>query len=61
MAVYDRRAHHGLDSLGLPLSNEPGRYSRYIEIVTDLRAAAAEKGFTWSARQVDLALYTLGG
>lgn len=61
MAVYDRRAHHALDTLGFPLSNKPGRYSRYIQIVTDLRAAAAEKGLTWSARQVDLALYTLAG
>ena len=61
MAVYDRRAHQALEALGLPLSNKPRRYSRYIEIVTDLRSAAAEQGLTWSGRQVDLALYALGG
>ena len=61
MAVYDRRAHQALAALGLPLSNRPGRYSRYVEIVTNLRSAAAEQGLTWSGRQVDLALYALGG
>lgn len=59
MAVYDQRAHQALTTLGLPLSNRHGRYGRYIEIVTDLRAAAATHGLVWSARQVDLALYTL--
>lgn len=60
MAVYDWRAHRALTTLGLPLSNRRGRYARYIEIVTDLRAAATTEGLAWSARQVDLALYTLG-
>ena len=51
MAVYDRRAHHALTTLGLPLSNRRGRYGRYIEKVTDLRTAAATCGLAWSARQ----------
>ncbi|WP_246036221.1 hypothetical protein [Sinomonas susongensis] len=61
MAVYDRRAQIGLESLGLSLSRAPGRYARYMKLVEDLRGLAELHGFSWSARDVDLALYSLGG
>jgi hypothetical protein len=60
MAVYDRRADHALKVLGLGVSPKPGRYGRYIQTVTSLRDAAAQTGITWTARQVDLALYAFG-
>ncbi|WP_426225115.1 hypothetical protein [Pseudarthrobacter sp. DSP2-3-2b1] len=61
MAVYDRRAHKGLDTLGLPLKNSAGRFGRYMELVEALRQTAARHGDVWSARDVDVALYWLGG
>ncbi|WP_422935805.1 hypothetical protein [Sinomonas sp. P47F7] len=61
MAVHDRPAHAGLMELGLPLSNARGRYGRYMLLVEDLREAATKRGHCWSARDVDLALYQLGG
>ncbi|POX41123.1 hypothetical protein C3488_38040 [Streptomyces sp. Ru72] len=39
MALYDRRAHSALRTLGIILSHAPGpysRYSRYIEAIEDL-------------------------
>lgn len=33
MAVYDRRAHTGLETLRLALSAASGRYARYMELV----------------------------
>lgn len=61
MAVYDRRAQRGLEALGLSLSAARGRYGRYMRIVGDLSSAAKHHGHDWSAREVDLALYSLGG
>lgn len=61
MAVYDRRAQKGLEMLGLPLSAARGRYGRYMRIVEDLSSTAKQYGHNWSAREVDLALYWLGG
>lgn len=61
MAVYDRRAQKGLEALGLSLSPARGRYGRYMQIVEDLTANAKHHGYDWSAREVDLALYWLGG
>lgn len=61
MAVYDERAQTGLETLGLPLSPAPGRYGRYMELVEDLRSTAAHYGHIWSARDVDVALFWLGG
>jgi hypothetical protein len=60
MALYDRRAQAGLTKLGLPLSAKRGRYGRYMKIVEGLTAAAKHHGVSWSAREVDLALYSLG-
>jgi hypothetical protein len=62
MAVYDRRAHTGLNALGHTIGHGPGRYGRYMEVVERLRESVkAEVGLEWTARQVDLALFWLGG
>jgi hypothetical protein len=62
MAVYDRRAQKGLETLGLRLSSARGRYRRYMAIVEQLRQAVQDsRGANWLNRDVDLALYTLGG
>ena len=62
MAVYDRRAHMALLRLGIELNPGPGRYGRYMELVEHLREeAGARVGRHWKARDVDLALYWLGG
>ncbi|MGW5092682.1 hypothetical protein [Streptomyces coelicoflavus] len=56
MAIYDRRAHSGLRTLGIALSHAPGRYSRYIERIDQLLAAPASIR-TWTPRDMDTALY----
>ncbi|KNH16307.1 hypothetical protein ACU18_13995 [Arthrobacter sp. ZBG10] len=61
MAVYDRRAQAGLTKLGVFLSAKRGRYGRYMEIVQNLAATAHYHGKSWTARDVDLALFWLGG
>ncbi|WP_328383586.1 hypothetical protein OHQ88_13945 [Micromonospora zamorensis] len=62
MAVYDRRAHKGLAKVCLPLHDGPGRYRRYMELVEQCRIELAEQGAgIHTAREVDLALYWLGG
>lgn len=62
MAVYDRRAQAALDILELPLTSASGRYGRYMALVEELRGeASARSGTPWIARDVDLALYWLGG
>jgi len=60
LAVYDRRAHRGLNLIGLPLDDQPGRYARYMRLVEQCRGELVKQGHAWSARQVDLALYELG-
>ena len=60
MAVYDQRAHAGLNQLGIKLTDTPGRYGRYMEIIEDLCKRLADRDQTWTARDVDTALYTLG-
>ncbi|MGW0770832.1 hypothetical protein [Streptomyces sp. NPDC002676] len=59
MAVYDRRAHSGLRTLGITLSNTPGRYSRYIDAIDQLLAHAPAPIRNWTARDMDTALYWL--
>lgn len=60
MAVYDRRAQAGLESLGLQLTAQPGRYVRYMALVEQLLDECLASGLAFTAREVDLALYTLG-
>ncbi|MFJ7242795.1 hypothetical protein ACIQWB_37530 [Streptomyces olivaceus] len=59
MAVYDRRAHNGLRTLGITLSHAPGRYSRYIEAIDQLLTTAPDPIRNWTARDIDTALYWL--
>ncbi|MCU6481942.1 hypothetical protein [Arthrobacter sp. A2-55] len=61
MAVYDTRAQKGLKELDLELTAARGRYGRYMGIVEGLKATALHYGQTWTARDVDLGLYSLGG
>jgi hypothetical protein len=61
MAVYDERAHRGLNKVCLSLSNGPGRYRRYMELVEQCRVELTEHAAgPHTAREVDLALYWLG-
>ena len=62
MAIYDRRAHAALAQLGVQLDNVPGRYGRYMQVVEDVREMVSRtRGLSWTARDVDLALYWIGG
>jgi hypothetical protein len=63
MAVYDRRAHKGLQALtGVDVGRAPGRYGRYMRAVAELVATvnAENPAAQWRPRDVDLALYSLG-
>jgi hypothetical protein len=59
MAVYDRRAHTSLRSLGIPLTHAPGRYSRYIAALDHLLSQAPSPAHAWAPRDLDIALYSL--
>lgn len=61
MAVYDRRAQTGIERLGLQVSPARGRYGRYMELVESIRLSANANNHAWTARDVDVALYWLGG
>src|SRR5260370_40365519 len=61
MAIYDYHAHLGLWRLGLRPDEKPGLYGRYMELVEQCRAELREHGHgEWTAREVDLALFTHG-
>lgn len=61
LAVYDKRAHRGLQKVELELPNaSPHFYARYMSLIEQCRAEAANEGHQWSAREVDLALWVLG-
>ncbi|WP_411105030.1 hypothetical protein [Streptomyces sp. cmx-4-9] len=60
MAVYDRRVQHALDTLGLTLTAAPGRYARYMQLLDELLQHGGPHGETWTARDVDTALYWIG-
>ena len=61
MAIYDRRAHAGLTTLGLHLDNRFGRYSRYMTQVGALVEAINSSDDPWTVRDVDLSLFRVGG
>jgi hypothetical protein len=62
LAVYDRRAREGLKKVELELPDKPPLfYARYMRLIQRCRAEAAEAGCQWLARDVDLALFMLGG
>lgn len=59
MAVYDRRAVIALRKLGF---TAPGRYSRYMVTLCDIVARVEEHtSLVWCPRDVDMALFILGG
>ncbi|WMY78054.1 hypothetical protein [Citricoccus sp. I39-566] len=58
MAVYDRRARKGLSTLFDGRIPRSYTYSAYMETVDDIRQ---QVGQSWTNRDVDLALSTLGG
>ena len=61
LAVYDKNARRGLYKIGFELADKPPPfYGRYMKLIEQCRAEAAEEGNRWSARDVDLALFTLG-
>ncbi|MFE0204032.1 hypothetical protein [Streptomyces sp. NPDC058985] len=59
MAVYDRRAHTALSSLGISLTHSSGRYSRYIAALDNLLSQAPSPAHAWTPRDLDIALYCL--
>jgi hypothetical protein len=62
LAVYDRHARKGLEEVELELTGKPPLfYARYMRQIQRCRAEAADAGHRWSARDVDLALFMLGG
>lgn len=62
MAVYDRRAQRALGLLGLSLTAARGRYGRYMGMVEQIRdEVSTVAAGPWTARDVDLALFHLGG
>ena len=62
LAVYDKRARTGLRKVELELTDDaPLFYARYMMLIEQCRAEGAEAGNQWSARDVDLALWILGG
>lgn len=63
MAVYDRRAHRGMQKLiGVDVGNEAGRYGRYMSRIAELVEVvnASAVGQRWIPRDVDLALFMIG-
>ncbi|WP_258311200.1 hypothetical protein [Streptomyces sp. NWU49] len=58
-AVYDRRAHAGLRSLGIPLPHSRGRYGRCIDAIDRLLAGAPGPVRSWTPRETDTALSCL--
>ncbi len=61
MAVYDSRVQRALESLGLPLTDEPGRYGRYMKLLDHLLKQERPLGQDWTARDIDIALFWIGG
>jgi hypothetical protein len=61
MAVYDYHAHLGLWRAGLRLAPRQGLYFEYMKLLEQCRAELLRHGHgEWTARQVDLALFTYG-
>ncbi|MFI1655113.1 hypothetical protein ACH4ZU_09405 [Streptomyces sp. NPDC020472] len=61
MAVYDSRAQRALETLGLTLTDDSGRYGRYMGLIDDLLTRRQSSGHEWTARDVDIALFWIGG
>ncbi|MYV74564.1 hypothetical protein GT352_11540 [Streptomyces sp. SID1046] len=61
MAVYDSRAQRALESLGIALTDDSGRYGRYMDILDEILARRQPSEQGWTARDVDIALFWIGG
>ncbi len=61
MAVYDSRAQRALETLGLTLTDESGRYGRYMGLIDELLTRRQPSEDEWTARDVDIALFWIGG
>lgn len=61
MAVYDRRVQQALDILGFTLTRASGRYGRYMDLLDRLLSQGGEQAAGWTPRDLDTALYWLGG
>ncbi|MFB7083222.1 hypothetical protein [Streptomyces sp. NPDC056308] len=61
MAVYDRRVQQALDALGFALTRASGRYGRYIDLLDTLLSHGGQQAEGWIARDLDTALYWVGG
>lgn len=62
MAVYDRRAESGLKKLNISVKKGQGHYGRYIQTLEDIRSQVnSAHAKSWIARDVDVALFDLGG
>ena len=56
------RALRDAHLLRLSLTDSRGRYGRYMAVIDELRQEASEAdGRAWTARDVNVALYWLGG
>ncbi|MFE3687595.1 hypothetical protein ACFXPM_30800 [Streptomyces sp. NPDC059095] len=60
MAVYDQRVQRAIEHLGLTLTDDSGRYGRYMEIIDTLLKQSGGRADCWTARDVDTALYWAG-
>ncbi|MFF9677578.1 MULTISPECIES: hypothetical protein [Streptomyces] len=60
MAVYDRRVQRAIDLLGLTLTDRPGRYGRYVDLLDTLLKNSGGRADGWTPRDVDTALYWAG-
>ncbi|MFJ8755192.1 hypothetical protein ACIREO_38695 [Streptomyces sp. NPDC102441] len=60
MAVYDRRVQRAIESLGLTLTDRPGRYGRYMDLLDTLLEDGGGAADKWTARDIDTALYWAG-
>ncbi|MFH9736023.1 hypothetical protein [Streptomyces sp. NPDC017260] len=60
MAVYDRRVQRAVEALGLTLTDDSGRYGRYMDLLDTLLNHSGGCADGWTARDVDTALYWAG-
>ncbi|MCC5036997.1 hypothetical protein DMH02_028450, partial [Streptomyces sp. WAC 00631] len=60
MAVYDQHVQRAIDALGLTLTDDSGRYGRYLDLLETLLKNSGGRADGWTARDVDTALYWTG-
>ena len=61
MAVWDRRVEKGLERLEVTIEPLEGWYGSYIDALEELLRSAPAAARSWRPRDLDLALYTVGG